>query len=68
MKPISRKQYINSLIKDGWVLDRKNGKHDVYTHVNAKSHLAVPHGIEISVGIVRQHTPIVLSVHKHNKV
>lgn len=62
MKPMSRKEYIATLSKDGWTLSRKNGKHDIYTHPLAPTHIAVTHSTVVSAGVIRQTTPRIEAV------
>lgn len=69
MKPMNRREFISTLIKEGWTEARNNGKHNIYTHELSSSNIIVPHehGSDVSVGVIRKTTPIRNAVNNTNK-
>lgn len=39
----SSKEVISALKADGWVEDRSNGSHRIFTHPTKPGHISVPH-------------------------
>ena len=49
----NRRRIVSRLAREGWVLARRGGEHDVYRHAQKQGAIAVPRHGTLSPGVAR---------------